>query len=73
VDEADVAVWHHGLESRRRSLGTHNEQGLRRRDHAADRVDRELLHHAYTRSGQTAEACPLLGIDKVWARPFAFC
>ena len=55
--------------SSRLSLGTTTSSGLRRRDHAADGVDRELLHHAVDRSGQVLKPGPLLGLDQVLGQP----
>ena len=55
--------------SSRLSLGTTTKQGLRRRDHAADRVHRELLHHAVHRSRQQLQPGLLLGLDQVLGQP----
>ena len=55
--------------SSRLSLGTTDQQGLRRRDNAADRVDRELLHHAIDGGGQQLKPGLLLGLDQVLGEP----
>jgi len=50
-----------------------HQQGLRWRDNTSDRVDCELLHQAVHGSGQQLKLGLLLGLDQVWASPFAFC
>ena len=54
LDEADVAVRHHGLDLEAAVGGHHHQQRLRRRHHAADRVHGELLHHAVDRRGEAS-------------------
>ena len=48
----------------------HHQQGLRRRDHAADRVHRELLHRAVDRRGENLQAgrCCALSRSSLKAR-----
>ena len=55
--------------SSRLSLGTTTIRGLRRRDHAADRVDRELLHHTVHRRGEKLKPGLLLGLDQLLGEP----
>ena len=50
-------------------VGNDHQQGLRRRDHAADRVDGELLHHAVDGSGQSLQRGLALGLDQVLRQP----
>ena len=69
VDKADVAVRHHGLDFQPAVARHDHQQGLRRRDNAADRVDRELLHHAVDGSGQQLKPGLLLGLDQVLGEP----
>lgn len=46
VNKADVAVRHRGVDFQSAVAGHDHQQGLRWRDNAAHRVDRELLHNA---------------------------
>ena len=73
VDKADVAVRHHGFDFQLAVVRYDHEQGLCRRDNAADGVDRELLHDAIDGRGQQLKLGPLLGLDQVLAEPAAFC
>ena len=69
LDKADVAVRHHGFDFQPAVARYDHQQGLRRRDNAADRVDRELLHHAVNGSGQQLKPGLLLGFDQVLGEP----
>ena len=69
LHKADVAVRHHGLDFEPAVARHDHQQGLRRRDDAADRVDRELLHHAVDRGGQLLQPGLLLGLDQVLGQP----
>ena len=69
MDKADVAVRHHGLDFELAVARHDHQQRLRRRDDAADRVDRELLHDAVDRSGQQLKLGLLLGLDQVLGEP----
>ena len=69
LDEADVAVRDHRLDLQPAVARHHDQQGLRRRDHAADRVDRELLHHAVDRRRQALQPGLLLGLDQFLGEP----
>jgi hypothetical protein len=42
---------YHGFDFQRAIAWYHHQQGPRRRDNAADRMDRELLHYAVDGSG----------------------
>ena len=64
---------HHGLDLELAVAGTTHQQCLRRRDHAADGVDGELLHHAVDRRRQRLQLGLLLGLDQVLGQPAAFC
>ena len=69
LDKADVAVRHHGFDFQPAVARYDHQQGLRRRDDAADGVDRELLHHAVDGSGQELKLGLLLGLDQVLSQP----
>ncbi len=56
---------HHGLDLEPAVARHHHHQGLRRRHHAADRMDRELLHHAVDRRRQQLKPGLLLGLDQL--------
>ena len=69
VDEADVAVRHHGLDLELAVGRHHDQQRLRRRHDAADGVHGELLHDAVDRGGQLLQLGALLGLDQVLREP----
>ena len=69
MDKTDVAVRHHGLDFQPAIARYDDEQGLRRGDDAADRMDRELLYHAVHGSGQQLKSGLLLGLDQVLGEP----
>src|SRR5262249_51445728 len=69
LDKADVAVGHHGLDFEPAVAGHDHQQRLRRGDHAADGVDRELLHHALHGSGELLKPGLLLGLDQILSEP----
>jgi len=68
ADEADVAVRYHGLDLQPAVARHHDQQGLRGRDHAADRMDRELLHHTVHGRRQALKAGLLLRLDQFLAK-----
>lgn len=65
MDEADIIVWHHGLDLEIIIGRYHNEERLPGRDHATDRVDRKLLDGSVNGGGQHLQFGPLLGLDEV--------
>ena len=69
TDKTDVAVRHHGLDLQPAVAWYDHQQGLRRRNHAADRMDRELLHHAVHGRGQQLKPGLLLGLDQILGEP----
>ena len=69
LHKTDVAVRDHGLDFQPAVAWYHHQQGLRRRDNAADRMDCELLHHTIHGSGQLLKPGLLLGLDQVLGQP----
>ena len=69
LHKANIAVRHHGLDLQPAVAWYDDQQGLRGSDHAAHRMDRELLHHAVYRGGQLLKPCLLLGLDQVLGKP----
>src|SRR5215469_16774400 len=69
VDEADIAVRHRGFNLEPAVARHDYQEGLCRRHHAANRVHRELLHHAVYRSRQQLQPGLLLGLDQVLRQP----
>ena len=73
VDEADVAVRHHGFDFQPAIARDDHQQRLRRCDNSADRMNRKLLDHPVHRSGQLLKLRLLLGFDQVLGESVAFC
>ena len=68
MDKADVAVRDHRLDLEMAVRRHDDEQRLRRRHHAADGVDGELLHGAVDRRGQHLQPGLLLRLDQILAQ-----
>ena len=65
MDETDVAVGQHGLDLDGGVIRHNNGERLGRRHHAADRMNRQLLHHAIDRRRQPLQLRAPLRPDNV--------
>jgi hypothetical protein len=63
--EADIAVRQHGLDLEPALARHHHHQRLCRRDDAADRMHRKLLHHAVERRGKGLQPDALARLDQI--------
>jgi len=72
MDEADILVGHRRFDLERAVGGHHRHEGLGRRHDAAQRVYRQLLHHAVDRGGQGLKLQALSALTSSWRRPAAF-
>ena len=69
MNEADVSVRNHRLDLKMAVGWRDDEQRLRRRHNAADRMHRKLLDHAVDRRWSGAAVGPLLRLDQILAQP----
>src|SRR5437773_9883418 len=63
MDKPDIVIEDHRLDLEMAVGRDDDEEGLRRRHHPADGVDRKLLDDAVDRRGQPLQICLLLRLD----------